>query len=74
MNNGKTFTWRQRAMTKCTCKISHTPCNFAFVYDSDGQTLAEIPIKHTPRLRHGLTALCAGVALQKLNMAVKANG
>lgn len=59
--------------TPCTCKISRTPCTLAFVYDESGATLAEIPIENTPYLRAGLTALCAGAGLQKLNREIKAN-
>lgn len=60
-------------MTNCTCKTSRTPCTMAFVYNAEGQTLAEIPIENTAYLREGLIALCAGAALQKLNRELKAN-
>ncbi len=72
-DNPQTIYHYMNKPTQCTCNISRTPCNSAFVYDESGATLAEIPIEHTPHLRTELTALCAGAALQKLNKEIKAN-
>lgn len=58
-------------MTPCNCKISKTPCNMAFVYNAEGETIAEIPIENTPYLKPEFTSLCAGAALQKLNQQLR---
>lgn len=58
-------------MTQCTCNLGRILCNSAFVYDPLGETVAEIPLHLTPRLKEGFTSLCAGAALQKLNRELK---
>lgn len=57
--------------TPCTCRISRSECNSAFVYDDTGKTVAEIPMEQTPYLKAEFTTLCAGAALQKLNRELR---
>jgi len=54
----------------CTCRISKTPCNMAFVYDGTGKIIAEIPMENVRYLKPELTALCVGAGLQKLNKEI----
>lgn len=58
---------QRTAAMQCTCGIGRTPCNSAFVYDTQGRTVAEIPADMVPSLRSEFTAVCAGAGLQKLN-------
>jgi hypothetical protein len=54
----------------CTCKISKTPCNSAFIF-KDGKSICEVNIELVGRLKNGFAFLCAGAALQKLNRDIK---
>ena len=56
-----------RDVTQCTCRISKTPCTYAFVYDTKGNVVAEVPMAVTALLVDGLTTRCAGAALQLFN-------
>ena len=54
----------------CTCKISKTPCNSAFIF-KDEKSICEVNIGLVGRLKDGFTFLCTGAALQKLNRDIK---